>query len=714
MKKALLISAIINILLAVLAYVSDITLIYPIILTTLAVIYISYQEQTITYLYNKKTKITIMAIINFIINPLSGISLLIGLDKLNTEYKNLKEKEKLKQLTKEEKQISLLLNLGIGLVSLSGIILIATNINVITPLIKLLILIFISLLFLILSLISKYKLKIEILEKNYWLISMLFMILTVIANGYLETISTWFSYTGPGKNLYIAFTSIIIALLSQITNQKYDSKILKHIIYIGILTSVFFILLQLTLPIELALSIINMILLLINITKQNKLTNYLIITTSIISTIYILESTSIILQLILSLTTIINTILITLKGNILEGIISPVLITTILLNTSYEIQNITEIQNLDSILLTLVYGIIYLLNILKTKNKTYRIIMNIITNIIFAALIIVNIENKLLLTLITLLITLTSIINYHKKVVEAEKILLPIKITTLIISIILLMQEIINPVYTLIIIYLLLFGTYILTKNRIKKISIILYYITFAIALFINETEILPCIINIIMSVIALLIISKENNDKHIKISYITLLLTLMATLTYTNILNTTPLINNILLLFIYIILTLATINQNKINKINYIAIILPLIMMTQDQNINNEIEIIINSSIFLYIVLLINKFLLKKENDKNILTTILTTLILLNTMFIESWTIGIYVGIIALILIIIGTLKKEYKGILIEGIIITIINILYQLSYMLKELPLWIYTLLAGLTLIGLVTYKITKNEKK
>ena len=438
-----------------------------------------------------------------------------------------------------------------------------------------------------------------------------------------------------------------------------------------------------------------MILLLINITKQNKLTNYLIITTSIISTIYILESTSLILQLILSLTTIINTILITLKGNILEGIISPVLITTILLNTSYEIQNITEIQNLDSILLTLVYGIIYLLNILKTKNKTYRIIMNIITNIIFAALIIVNVENKLLLTLITLLITLTSIINYHKKVVEAEKILLPIKITTLIISIILLMQEIINPVYTLIIIYLLLFGTYILTKNRIKKISIILYYITFAIALFINETEILPCIINIIMSVIALLVISKENNDKHIKISYITLLLTLMATLTYTNILNTTPLINNILLLFIYIILTLATINQNKINKINYIAIILPLIMMTQDQNINNEIEIIINSSIFLYIVLLINKFLLKKENDKNILTTILTT-------------------IIALILIIIGTLKKEYKGILIEGIIITIINILYQLSYMLKELPLWIYTLLAGLTLIGLVTYKITKNEKK
>ena len=98
MKKALLISAIINILLAVLAYISDITLIYPIILTTLAVIYISYQEQTITYLYKKKTKITIMAIINFIINPLSGISLLIGLDKLNTEYKNLKHKEKLKQL----------------------------------------------------------------------------------------------------------------------------------------------------------------------------------------------------------------------------------------------------------------------------------------------------------------------------------------------------------------------------------------------------------------------------------------------------------------------------------------------------------------------------------------------------------------------------------------------------------------------------------------
>ena len=67
----------------------------------------------------------------------------------------------------------------------------------------------------------------------------------------------------------------------------------------------------------------------------------------------------------------------------------------------------------------------------------------------------------------------------------------------------------------------------------------------------------------------------------------------------------------------------------------------------------------------------------------------------------------------IALILIIAGFIKKEYKGLFIEGIIVTIINILYQFKYLLQELPLWIYTLLAGLTIIGLVTYKVIKDKE-
>ena len=114
-----------------------------------------------------------------------------------------------------------------------------------------------------------------------------------------------------------------------------------------------------------------------------------------------------------------------------------------------------------------------------------------------------------------------------------------------------------------------------------------------------------------------------------------------------------------------------------------------------------------------MYIILLINIFLLKKENEKNIITTILTSLLIIRIIFIESWMIGLYIGIIGLIMIIIGLIKKEYKGLYIEGIVITIINILYQFNYIFTELPLWIYLFLSGLIIIALVTYKAIKNNK-
>ena len=186
------------------------------------------------------------------------------------------------------------------------------------------------------------------------------------------------------------------------------------------------------------------------------------------------------------------------------------------------------------------------------------------------------------------------------------------------------------------------------------------------------------------------------------------------STLIYTNILNTTQLINSALLLLIYTLLTITTTKETSINKINYLSIILPLTVMTKDINIGYELETILSTTIGMYIILLINIFLLKKTKEKNIFSTITTSLLLLQIISIESWQIGLYIGIIALILIIIGFINKEYKALLIEGIIITIINILYQFQYILKELPLWLYTLIAGLIIIGLVTYKIIDNEKK
>ena len=160
MKKALKIAGTINLVIALLSYIFTSTIIYPLMLITLSIIYFSYTTKSITHIYNNKTLIILLSLFNFFINPISGIIMLVGQDKIYQEYKNNKDEEKKQELSSEEKKISLLLNLGIGLVSLSGIILISTNWNIISNEIKLLILIIFASLFLGLSKLSEKKLKI--------------------------------------------------------------------------------------------------------------------------------------------------------------------------------------------------------------------------------------------------------------------------------------------------------------------------------------------------------------------------------------------------------------------------------------------------------------------------------------------------------------------------------------------------------------------------
>ena len=725
MKKSLKIAGTINLVIALLSYIFTSSIMYPLLLTTLSLIYFNYTTKSIKHIYNKKTLITIISLFNFFINPISGIILLVGQDKLYQEYINSKEKEEIKELNSEDKKISLLLNLGVGLVSLSGIILISTNWNVITNPIKLLILVIFAFLFLGLSKLSENKLKIEILEKNYWLLSMLFIILTILGTGYFETISRWFSFYGEGKYLYLAFTSIMISLLSFITNDKYNNSLYKNICYIGIIGSIISILLQLKLEIEVILILINIILIPLNIVKhkiieKNKeLIKYTTIAFTIINLAAILETQNILYVVILAILNIINSTIISLKEGKIEGIYAPLVINTSIVTTLIRIPIDTNISpEITSIIGITIYSLIYLVNIINKEkiNKTFINIMNIISNIVMLGLIIINIENKITLTIITSLIVITSFINNYKKTIKYENILLPIKIMLLTISLILLVQEIINLdiSYIMIILYLIAFIIYKLTNGKIKTTSLVLYYIFLGFALLVNDNhQIIPSIINVVSAGTVLLLTQEEKSKPKERISYIALLITILLVFSYTNILESTQLNNGIIVLLIYMILTIATRENKTISKINYLSIILPLLVIISDNDISFEIIKIIENLIGMYAISMMSILLLKNDKDRNILLTILSILLLLNIMFIESWMIGLYVGIIALGQIIIGFIKKEYKGLFIEGIVITIINILYQFKYLLQELPFWIYTLLAGLTIIGFVTYKIIKDKE-
>ena len=687
MKDALKLSSVLNIAVAVLSYIAFHTFLYPIMLIIISAIYLSYAEKVIL---NK-------TLINLVLNPLSGIIMLVNTDKISNE--------KLEKIKKEKQKIETPLDLGAGLICLSGIILVTTNLEIINNLSKTLLLFLIGLMFIILSKIFEEKIKIKTLTKRYYMLGNVFIILSIIANGYLEVTSHWFSYNGEGSDLYIAFTSIIIALLSQISHKKYEQEMYKYIAYMGIIISIIFILTQLKISLELILIIVNIILLIINIRKQEKnkeYEKYITFAAEIISIYLIGYSTNIIEPTVLGIISTINLFLVTLKNKKIEGIIGTILINIITIIT---ISNIDTNYQTISIILAIIYSMYYLLNIIKIENTTFKTMMNISTNIVLGILLILNIEENIILTSIALLTSITSFINYHKKTIKYENILLSAKITILGLSIIALLDKnLINVDYILTALYLSALLVYLKTTEKAKKISKIVFYILMGISVLTNDSNIITSIIGIITTIIFFIL---EKN----KASYIALLITIFMSFTYTNILNTTTLINGILILFIYILLTLLVNKDNKINKISYLSITLPLITIISDINCPTDIQEIIKNLIGMYIMLLINIFVLKKDKDRNIAITAISAIILINIIFTESWMIGLYVGFIGLIMIITGIIKKEYKAVYIEGIIITLINLLYQFKNIFTELPLWLYIFLSGIIIIGVVTYKAIKK---
>ena len=692
MKEALKLSAVLNIALAILSYAITNIYIYPLLLIILAVIYLNCIDKENL----NKTNMIVLALISILFNPLSGIILLVSTDKITNEKTETKKQEKQK--------IETPLNIGALLLCLSGIILATTNWEIMNNLTKTILIFFMGALFIILSILFEKKLNIKEVSKRYYIIGNIFLIIGIIANGYLEVTSHWFSFNGEGSNLYIAFTSIISALLSQISYRKYNQSIYKYLTYMGIVLSISFILIQLKISTELILIIVNIILLIINIRKQEKIKEYgkyLTYAVGIISIYVIGDSINKYEPIALGLITTTNLFLTTINKSTIEGIIGTILIN---ITTLVTINNINIEYEIISIIIAIVYSIYYMLNIIKIENKTFIILMNIATNIVLGIYLLINIENNLVLVFIALLTTFTSLINY--KEIKYENILLPIKITILGLSLVSLIdKDLLNINYILPALYLSALLVYLKTTEQTKKTSKIIFYILLAISILVNNSQIIPSIIGIVTALIFFML---EKN----KTSYVVFLIAIFMSLTYTNILNTTTMINGVLLLFIYILLTLLTNENKKINKINYLSVILPIFIIISDKNCTQEIQKIMQNTIAMYLLLLLNIFILKNDKDRNIATTIISILIITRIMFTQSWMIGLYVGIIGLTMIIAGIIKKEYKAIYIAGIAITIINLIYQFKNILTELPLWLYLFLSGIIIITIVTYKAI-NEK-
>lgn len=131
------------------------------------------------------------------------------------------------------------------------------------------------------------------------------------------------------------------------------------------------------------------------------------------------------------------------------------------------------------------------------------------------------------------------------------------------------------------------------------------------------------------------------------------------------------------------------------------------------DWNLDKIYVMLINRSIILALTIALSFILIRNKKVRGIILAIVLPLIMISLMYEINIAIAIYIGCLSLAMIIFGFIKKDYKAIYIEGIIFLIANLVIQLWEFWGVLPIWVYLLIGGLTLIGIVTVKeLKKNE--
>ena len=115
----------------------------------------------------------------------------------------------------------------------------------------------------------------------------------------------------------------------------------------------------------------------------------------------------------------------------------------------------------------------------------------------------------------------------------------------------------------------------------------------------------------------------------------------------------------------------------------------------------------LISRSIVLLLTGVLCAIFIKNKKANYITLSILIPLVLISLIFEVNIVIALYVGVISLVMIIFGFIKKEYRAIFVEGIVFLIANLVIQLWEFWGILPVWVYLLVGGLTLIGVVTAK-------
>ncbi len=698
-----------------------------------AVVLFYFSKLTTEELLKMKTGILIFSIATIPLNLIPSILSIVGCVKLDEE--NNKQNGinappvKIKRVVDPEmRKIDILLKLGVGMVFISGILFATTSWDFLTDAFKAVGLLFFGSIFLGLSLFVERKLNLYRSSYMYWILSMSFYLLSIVAILYFGVMGS-IMYEGVKAKLAYGITCFTAAGLFYATYLKFPKEYLLYGFYGSAFLVIYnflayaiaepaivMILLCLVLCVALVLSKKDTVL--YQISKIISMTMFVFIFRSI-------EDNNSALILVASLINAGSILYLIHDESFTAETVINILIFFLLIFVSIYNLDVLYYDHLLVFSLLSIFTLLLKTNIIKTNKVVQHIQYAYYSLAAFFLMIASAYDSESLAFAISAAYLLMNVISSldleTNNVIKIAPFMEPASIMATIALFFAIPELNINISTS----NILLIGTFIYAichyfyKTPLRKR---IYFITSLIGIVSVieasnvDREILPALAILIPSIYILGTSAYEYKTEnkrsvYLIIAYGIFLLGIYNILRIANVFAIPNYIADILFA-VFLVAILLLWDQDLIKKINYFAIVVPLISLVNDLSINHNWEQIMMSISILYCTFLLIHFWIKEDSTKNIAGIFGVIIAVIMLLDIENLYSGISIGIIGLGTIALGYQYKYLKSFFLGGIIITVLNILYQLREVWEDIPFWLYLLVGGLAIIGFVTYKEMKKK--
>lgn len=681
----------------------------------------------------------------FTCNIISAILGILGysmLPKSEESEKNVAIAREKKVLTPEEKEVRRLRNilgLGVGLVVLAGVIFATSTWETLTGFSKTVILILSAFLFYLVSVLAEKKLNLKVSGMMYYGLSNVLIVVSLLASGYFNIFGEWFSLSGAGSNLFITVIWLVVAFFSYIAYIKYDIKNILYLLYFSILNIIYFGVFAIFNFRDVSFLIVAIVAAFGCIFKTNdtcfKMFN---------------KFSKVVLPII---TVGWYVIVMSGKSNIILDLISFVILSITLyylalvekneffkifapLSTLVNAIHLCAIGDTTSkvmlIQISIIATVIYAIGFYKREDKLFYDVSAVICNFAWLYVVIDSIDIGFysLAVATSLMLLATSIIVGLDKSSDKfhfEKLVEPVKIFVLAYSLNSLFNSFANMAridfgIVMAAIFLIM---YLIRKDLFRFIYFVICCFTTLIVFFNNfeEFAVIANVAVILISTILLVSASFSNDKKYSNFNegiYAVILLSIYSL--FSGCIGEYGKFSWLFILGMvlsYAVAFLLVYKNNIMKLMTILAIFIPyglavdkfMSLYTNGDNfefIRSMRHVFESVPWFVAIIIYTRGFLRSISfNVVKVIEIVTLSIWYFGLLTRSSAEIGLFIGVIALISILIGYKSEKYIPFYYTGIVFTVINLLIQLKDLWSVIPIWAYILVAGLILIGIVTYK-------